>query len=73
MYVPSIMEYAHDNKSDTIDANIVACIEEVWKDEGVKECYNRRGQLQLGDSASFYLDSLPRFKQQDFSPTNEVM
>ena len=71
-FVPSIIEYAHNDRSVTIDDNIVQCIEEVWKDGGVKECYNRRGKLQLGDSASYYLDNLPRFKQPDFTPTKEV-
>ena len=32
----------------------------LWQDAGIQQCYDRRRQYQLPDSAKYYLDSLHR-------------
>ena len=43
----------------------------LWKDPGVRSCYDNRHLYQLQDSASFFLDDLDRIFSPDYDPTTE--
>lgn len=53
----------------TMEPQHVVAIRSLWDDAGIKECYNRRREYQLTDSARYYLDNLDRISQSDYLPT----
>ena len=55
-----------------IDTERIEIIEKFWQDPGVKDCFARRNEFQLTDSASYFLDNARRITNDDFEPTNEV-
>jgi guanine nucleotide-binding protein G(q) subunit alpha len=44
-------------------------IKALWTDPGVMECYDRRREYQLTDSAKYYLDNADRIAEPDYLPT----
>lgn len=46
-------------------------ISHIWRDKGVQQCYQRRREYQLSDSAKYYLDDLDRISREDFVPTTQ--
>ena len=58
------------NKMMEISRSDHTLIEQLWRDPGVsKECYSRRKEFQLSDSAKYYLDDLDRICGKDYVPT----
>ena len=55
-----------------IDTERIEIIEKFWQDPGVRDCFARRNEFQLTDSASYFLDNARRITNDDFEPTNEV-
>ncbi|CAH8602272.1 unnamed protein product [Heterobilharzia americana] len=53
----------------TMEPQHVVAIKSLWDDPGIKECYDRRREYQLTDSAKYYLDNLDRISQPDYLPT----
>ncbi|KAK3727444.1 hypothetical protein EGW08_020791 [Elysia chlorotica] len=53
----------------TFDMPCVDAIMSLWSDDGIQECYDRRREYQLTDSAKYYLDSVERISQPDYLPT----
>lgn len=53
----------------SMDAQHVVAIRSLWEDPGMKECYDRRREYQLTDSAKYYLDNLDRISQSAYLPT----
>lgn len=53
----------------TMDPQHVVAIKSLWEDPGITECYDRRREYQLTDSAKYYLDNLDRISQSDYLPT----
>ncbi|CAH8649222.1 unnamed protein product [Schistosoma rodhaini] len=53
----------------TMEPQHVVAIKSLWDDPGIKECYDRRREYQLTDSAKYYLDNLDRISQADYLPT----
>ncbi|CAF1087768.1 unnamed protein product [Didymodactylos carnosus] len=49
----------------------VKAIKSLWNDEGIKECYQRRREYQLIDSAKYYLDSIDRIVETDYVPNEQ--
>ena len=49
----------------------VSAIKDLWKDSGIQECYNRRREYQLTDSAKYYLDDVDRISAEDYLPTEQ--
>ncbi|KAL8574602.1 hypothetical protein ACOMHN_061602 [Nucella lapillus] len=43
----------------------------LWKDKGVKQCYERANEYQLIDCAQYFLDRVHLVKQPDYSPTEQ--
>jgi guanine nucleotide-binding protein G(q) subunit alpha len=55
----------------TLEDSHVTAIKSLWADPGIKECYDRRREYQLTDSAKYYLDSLDRISTKDYLPTEQ--
>lgn len=55
----------------TLEDSHVVAIKSLWSDPGIKECYDRRREYQLTDSAKYYLDSIDRISQKDYLPTEQ--
>ncbi|VDM57043.1 unnamed protein product [Angiostrongylus costaricensis] len=49
----------------------VSYIKELWEDRGIQECYDRRREYQLTDSAKYYLSDLRRLAVPDYLPTEQ--
>ncbi|GFO26398.1 guanine nucleotide-binding protein subunit alpha-11 [Plakobranchus ocellatus] len=55
----------------TFDMPCFDAIMSLWSDDGIQECYDRRREYQLPDSAKYYLDSVERISQPDYLPTEQ--
>ena len=55
----------------TFEGPYVEAIRDLWQDAGIQQCYGRRRQYQLPDSAKYYLDSLHRIAAPDYLPTEQ--
>nr|AMB26731.1 guanine nucleotide-binding protein G(q) subunit alpha [Leptochiton asellus] len=53
----------------TFESNNVDAIKCLWADVGIQECYDRRREYQLTDSAKYYLDSVDRISNNNYLPT----
>ncbi|MCJ1229975.1 guanine nucleotide-binding protein subunit alpha [Toensbergia leucococca] len=60
---PSQIEY--------LPSEVAYAIKILWKDQGVRQCFQRSGEYQLNDSAEYYFDSIRRIGQMDYLPTDE--
>ncbi|XP_054089563.1 G protein alpha q subunit isoform X3 [Zeugodacus cucurbitae] len=49
----------------------LSAIKTLWADTGIQECYDRRREYQLTDSAKYYLSDLERIEKEDFLPTEQ--
>ncbi|XP_054089560.1 guanine nucleotide-binding protein G(q) subunit alpha isoform X1 [Zeugodacus cucurbitae] len=49
----------------------LSAIKTLWADTGIQECYDRRREYQLTDSAKYYLMDLDRVAQPDYLPTEQ--
>nr|QKY89053.1 Gq alpha [Acanthopleura granulata] len=72
---PSNQEHANGVKQidyetvTTFDPQQVTAIKSLWADSGIQECYDRRREYQLTDSAKYYLDSVDRIASSNYLPT----
>ncbi|CAK9832924.1 G protein alpha q subunit [Anthophora retusa] len=55
----------------TFESPYVEAIKDLWADGGIQECYDRRREYQLTDSAKYYLSDLERIEKPDFLPTEQ--
>ncbi|KAL9917274.1 G protein alpha q subunit isoform X5 [Glossina fuscipes] len=53
----------------TFEDPYLSAIKTLWDDTGIQECYDRRREYQLTDSAKYYLMDLDRVAQPDYLPT----
>ncbi|VDP99138.1 unnamed protein product [Trichobilharzia regenti] len=67
-YAEAIREIDYETVT-TMESQHVVAIKSLWDDPGIKECYDRRREYQLTDSAKYYLDNLDRISQPDYLPT----
>ncbi|KAM6362982.1 guanine nucleotide-binding protein subunit alpha-14 [Pluvialis apricaria] len=49
----------------------VEAIKNLWEDPGIQECYDRRREFQLSDSAKYYFTDLDRIAMPSFVPTQQ--
>uniref|UniRef100_A0A0K8U190 Guanine nucleotide-binding protein G(Q) subunit alpha n=1 Tax=Bactrocera latifrons TaxID=174628 RepID=A0A0K8U190_BACLA len=54
-----------------LDEMILSAIKCLWADTGVQQCYERRREYQIIDSAKYFLDMLDRVTQPDYVPTDD--
>jgi len=55
----------------SFDPPFVAAIKDLWNDPGIQECYDRRREYQLTDSAKYYLSDIDRIAQPDYVCTQQ--
>ncbi|CAH1169127.1 guanine nucleotide-binding protein G(q) subunit alpha isoform X4 [Diabrotica virgifera virgifera] len=55
----------------TFESPYVEAIKDLWADAGIQECYDRRREYQLTDSAKYYLSDLERIKDPEYLPTEQ--
>ncbi|CAG9769434.1 unnamed protein product [Ceutorhynchus assimilis] len=55
----------------TFESPFVEAIRDLWNDNGIQECYDRRREYQLTDSAKYYLSDIDRIKAPDYLPTEQ--
>ncbi|XP_058791377.1 guanine nucleotide-binding protein G(q) subunit alpha isoform X4 [Phymastichus coffea] len=55
----------------TFEEPYVSAIKDLWKDTGIQECYDRRREYQLTDSAKYYISDLDRIGTPDYLPTEQ--
>uniref|UniRef100_A0A1Y1KRW1 Guanine nucleotide-binding protein subunit alpha n=1 Tax=Photinus pyralis TaxID=7054 RepID=A0A1Y1KRW1_PHOPY len=55
----------------TFENPYVDAIKDLWSDGGIQECYDRRREYQLTDSAKYYLSDLERIGDPEYLPTEQ--
>ncbi|XP_013772219.1 guanine nucleotide-binding protein G(q) subunit alpha-like isoform X1 [Limulus polyphemus] len=55
----------------TFDSPYVEAVSSLWADPGIQECYDRRREYQLTDSAKYYLSDIQRIAAPDYLPTQQ--
>ncbi|XP_047984273.1 G protein alpha q subunit-like [Leguminivora glycinivorella] len=55
----------------SFESPYVEAIKDLWNDSGIQECYDRRREYQLTDSAKYYLSDLARIEAADYLPTEQ--
>lgn len=55
----------------TLEEPYISAIKSLWNDPGIQDCYDRRREYQLTDSAKYYLDDLDRITDTSFLPTEQ--
>ncbi|XP_071055567.1 guanine nucleotide-binding protein G(q) subunit alpha isoform X1 [Onthophagus taurus] len=55
----------------TFEPPYVDAIKDLWNDSGIQECYDRRREYQLTDSAKYYLSDLERIQEESYLPTEQ--
>ncbi|XP_063151234.1 guanine nucleotide-binding protein subunit alpha-14-like [Candoia aspera] len=66
-----MIEEVHIDKIQTLDRKYVEAIKRLWKDPGTQECYHRRREYQLSDSAKYFLSDLERIAMPSFVPNEQ--
>ncbi|XP_067105789.1 guanine nucleotide-binding protein G(q) subunit alpha-like [Osmerus mordax] len=58
-------------KVTTFASCYVEAIKSLWSDPGIQECYDRKREYQLSDSAKYYLNALARISESTYVPTQQ--
>ncbi|XP_062854706.1 guanine nucleotide-binding protein subunit alpha-14 [Trichomycterus rosablanca] len=69
-YTSLLLEVDVDKMME-LEESYVDAIRHLWKDTGIQECYNRRREYQLSDSAKYYLNDLDRIADTGYVPTEQ--
>eukprot|EP00064_Thunnus_orientalis_P013699 superscaffoldBa00002273_g13739 len=67
----SIINEVHVENVTTFTNPYVDAIKSLWSDPGIQECYNRKREYQLSDSAKYYLNDLDRISDTAYLPTQQ--
>ncbi|XP_054042297.1 guanine nucleotide-binding protein subunit alpha-14 isoform X1 [Rissa tridactyla] len=59
------------DKVTVLERKQAEAIKQLWEDPGIQECYDRRREFQLSDSAKYYLTDLDRIAMPSFVPTQQ--
>ncbi|XP_048383113.1 guanine nucleotide-binding protein subunit alpha-14 isoform X2 [Stegostoma tigrinum] len=59
------------DKVVTFEQKCVEAIKKLWSDPGIQECYDRRREYQLSDSAKYYLSDIDRISSPVYVPTQQ--
>jgi len=57
--------------NESLSAQTVADVKQLWGDAGVKSAYQRQNEFQLNDSAAYYFDAIDRLADNSFIPTEQ--
>ncbi|XP_040846443.1 guanine nucleotide-binding protein subunit alpha-15 isoform X2 [Ochotona curzoniae] len=56
-------------KVTVFEKRLATAMQSLWRDAGVRACYERRREFHLLDSAMYYLSHLERIAEEDYVPT----
>ncbi|XP_054545213.1 guanine nucleotide-binding protein subunit alpha-14 [Talpa occidentalis] len=59
------------DKVTMLSRDQVEAIKQLWNDPGIQDCYDRRREYQLSDSAKYYLNDIDRIATPSFVPTQQ--
>lgn len=59
--------------TDTFPRTLADAIKIVWKDAGIKKCWQHRSEFQIFDSASYFFDHVQDLTAHNFVPSVEQM
>ncbi|XP_072007012.1 guanine nucleotide-binding protein subunit alpha-14 isoform X2 [Engystomops pustulosus] len=59
------------DKVNSLERKHVEAIKKLWEDPGIQECYDRRREYQLSDSAKYYLSDIDRISVNGYIPTQQ--
>ncbi|KAM8961691.1 guanine nucleotide-binding protein subunit alpha-14 [Pelodytes ibericus] len=59
------------DKVSSLERKQVEAIKKLWEDPGIQECYDRRREYQLSDSAKYYLTDIDRISVPAYIPTQQ--
>ncbi|XP_059825744.1 guanine nucleotide-binding protein subunit alpha-14 [Hypanus sabinus] len=59
------------DKVFSFETPYVEAIKKLWNDPGIQECYDRRREYQLSDSAKYYLSDVDRISSALYIPTQQ--
>ncbi|XP_065511823.1 guanine nucleotide-binding protein subunit alpha-14 isoform X1 [Caloenas nicobarica] len=59
------------DKVTVLERKQAEAIKKLWEDPGIQECYDRRREYQLSDSAKYYLTDVDRIAMPSFVPTQQ--
>ncbi|KAM8801246.1 guanine nucleotide-binding protein subunit alpha-14 [Rhynchonycteris naso] len=59
------------DRVSTLSRDQVQAIKQLWLDPGIQECYDRRREYQLSDSAKYYLADIDRIATTSYVPTQQ--
>ncbi|KAL1406997.1 guanine nucleotide-binding protein subunit alpha [Vanrija albida] len=65
MNAPALIE------GDRFPPLLADAVKGLWQDEGVRDAFTRRNELQLNDSAPYYFDAVQRISQANYVPTDQ--
>ncbi|KAG3287083.1 guanine nucleotide-binding protein subunit alpha-14 [Marmota monax] len=66
-----IIKEVEVDKVSVLCRDQVEAIKQLWQDPGIQECYDRRREYQLSDSAKYYLTDIDRIAMPSFVPTQQ--
>uniref|UniRef100_A0A6J0T8X6 Guanine nucleotide-binding protein subunit alpha n=1 Tax=Pogona vitticeps TaxID=103695 RepID=A0A6J0T8X6_9SAUR len=66
-----MIEKVDIDRLTTLEGKHVEAIKRLWEDSGIQECYKRRREYELSDSAKYYLSCLDRIAAPSFVPTEQ--
>ncbi|CAI6342055.1 unnamed protein product [Periconia digitata] len=58
-------------EDESLPESIGAAISLLWRDAGVRECFDRSREYQLNDSAKYYFDSISRIASPGYVPSDQ--
>lgn len=70
VHVREILSYSQPDPTG-LPVKVATAIGELWKDDGVQECYRRANEYQLNDSAAYYFGEIDRIKAANFVPNQQ--
>jgi signal recognition particle receptor subunit beta len=59
------------NAGSLFNQEMAKKIKTIWQDEGIKKALELRSQIQLNDSADYYLNDLDRIAKPDYQPNQQ--
>ncbi|XP_018517847.1 guanine nucleotide-binding protein G(q) subunit alpha [Lates calcarifer] len=67
----SLVSGVDAEKLTTLINPYVDALKSLWSDPGIQECYNRKREYQISDSAKYYLNDLDRIADSAYLPTQQ--
>eukprot|EP00123_Amoebidium_parasiticum_P010834 comp20352_c0_seq1/m.25680 comp20352_c0_seq1/g.25680 ORF comp20352_c0_seq1/g.25680 comp20352_c0_seq1/m.25680 type:complete len:354 (-) comp20352_c0_seq1:393-1454(-) len=67
----TVMNLGEATDNMGMPTHVAEAIKKLWSDKGVQECYARRNEFQINDSASYYFDAIDRISDPVYIPTEQ--